>query len=157
MLSARQAVPPTVEANPRLALVSGTVPDWQAVRRPIDRSDNVLRHRTIRWLATLPAGIRPIRTGLLHPRIVKRIGDLWSQCEYTRLHFQSLLIDRRKGRKGFPPAVRAELEALQNYYFEHLSKLPALLWNAVPVNPPRIPDKAFAPYPETTVIDIVPL
>ena len=157
MLSARQAIPPTAEANPRFALVSGTVSDWQAVRRPVDRSDNVLRHRTIRWLATLPAGIRPIRTGLLHPRIVKRIGDLWSHCEYTRLHFQSLLIDRRKGRKGFSSEVKAELEALQHYYFEHLSRLPALLWNAVPINPPRIPERVFAPHAETAEIDILPL
>ena len=98
-----------------------------------------------------------LRTGRLYPRIVNRIGDLWSQCEYTRLNFQSLLVDRRKGRKGFPSEVKAELEALQHYYFEHLSGLPALLWNAVPVNPPRIPDRAFAPHPDTTEIDILPL
>jgi hypothetical protein len=157
MLPARKAIPPAAEASPRLALVSDTVSDWQAIRRPIDRSDNALHHRTIKWLATLPAGIRPIATGRLYPRIVNRIGDLWSQCEYTRFHFQSLLIDRRKRRKGFPSEVKAELEALQHYYFEHLSGLPALLWNAVPVNPPRIPDRAFAPYPDTTEIDILPL
>ncbi len=137
--------------------MSGTVSDWQATRRPIDPSDNVLHRRTIKWLATLPAGIRPIATGRLYPRIVNRIGDLWSQCEYTRLHFQSLLIDRREGRKGFPSEVKVELEALQHYYFEHLSRLPALLWNAVPVNASRIPDRAFAPLPDTTEIDILPL
>jgi len=157
MLFARKVMVPAAEAPPRLALVPDTVSDWQAVRRPVDPSDNVLHHRTIKWLATLPADIRPIATGRLYPRIVNRIGDLWSQCEYTRLHFQSLLIDRRKGRKGFPSAVRAELEALQNYYFEHLSKLPARLWNAVPINPPRIPDKVFAPHSDTTEIDILPL
>jgi hypothetical protein len=35
--------------------------------------------------------------------------------------------------------------------------LPAILWNAVPVNPPRIPDRIFAPYPDTMEIDILPL
>jgi len=104
----------------------------------------------------LPADVRPIATGRLYPHIVNRISDLWSQCEYTRLHFQSLLIDRRKGRDVFPPEVKAELESLQRYYFEHISKLPALLWNAVPVNPPRIPDRVFAPHPDTE-IDILPL
>jgi len=104
----------------------------------------------------LPADVRPIATGRLYPHIVNRISDLWSQCEYTRLHFQSLLIDRRKGRDVFAPEVKAELESLQQYYFERLSKLPALLWNAVPVNPPRIPDRVFAPHPDTE-IDILPL
>ena len=111
----------------------------------------------MKWLVTLPVDIRPIATGRRYPRIVNRISDLWSQCEYTRLHFQSLLIDRRKGRKGFPPEVKAELEALQRYYFEHISRMPALLWNAVPINPPRIPNRAFAPGLETTEIDILPL
>jgi len=157
MLSARQVIPPAAEASPRLALVSDAAADLQAVRRLIDPRDNALHHRTIKWLVTLPAGIRPIETGRRYPRIVNRVGDLWSQCEYTRLYFQSLLIDRRKARKGFPPEVKAELEALQRYYFEHISRLPALLWNAVPINPPRIPDRAFAPNPDTTEIDILPL
>ena len=156
MPSVRKAIPPAAEASPRLALVSDKVSDW-ARRRPTIPTDNVLRHRTIKWLATLPASIRPIATGRLYARIVNRIGDLWSQCEYTRLHFQSLLIDRREGRKGFPSEVKAELEALQHYYFEHLSGLPALLWNAVPVNPPRIPNRVFAPHPDTAEIDILPL
>ena len=158
MLSVRKAIP-SAAASPRLALVmdTDTDSDWRAMRRPINPGDDDLHHRTIKWLAMLPAGMRPLATGRLYPRIVNRIGELWSHCEYTRLHFQSLLIDRRKGRKGFPSAVRAELEALQNYYFEHLSKLPARLWNAVPINPPRIPDKVFAPHSDTTEIDILPL
>ena len=96
-------------------------------------------------------------TARQYPRIVNRLDDLWSQCEYTRFYFHSLLIDRRKGRKGFPPEVRRELEALQHYYFEHLSGLPAILWDAVPVFPPRIPKRAFAPLADTTEIDILPL
>lgn len=157
MLPARQALPPAAEASPRLALVSDAVADLQALRHPVDARDNVLHHRTIKWLVALPVGLRPIATGRRFPRIVNRICDLWSQCEYTRLYFQSLLIDRRTGRRGFPSEVKAELEALQRYYFEHMSRLPALLWNAVPINPPRIPDRAFPPNPETTEIDILPL
>jgi len=157
MLPARDALPPAAEASPRLALVSDSVSDWQAARRAVDPGDDVLQYRTIKWLATLPSGLRPIATGRLYPRIVNRIGDLWSHCEYTRLHFQTLLIDRRKGRGGFPSEVKAELEALQRYYFEHLSRLPALLWNAVPVNPPRIPDKAFPPLPDRMEIEVLPV
>ena len=157
MLSVRKAIPPAAEASPRLALVSDTISDWRPMRRPINPSDNILRHRTIKWLATLPASLRPLGTGRLYPRIVNRIGDLWSQCEYTRLHFQSLLIDRREDRKGFPSEVKAELEALQHHYFEHLSRLPALLWNAVPAYPPRIPNRVFASHMDSVEIDILPL
>ena len=127
------------------------------MRRAINVHDSQLYDRTFKWLAALPADVRPMATGRQYPRIVNRLGDLWGHCEFTRLHFQSLLLDRRKGRKGFPPEVREELEALQHYYFEHLSRLPAILWNAVPVFPPRIPNRAFAPLADTTEIDILPL
>jgi len=143
--------------RPRLTLEPGPVSDWRDVRGADDTNDNVLHERTFKWLTTLPSDVRPMTTARQYPRIVNRIDDLWAQCEYTRLHFQSLLIDRRKGRKGFPPEVREELEALQHYYFEHLSRLPAILWNAVPVFPPRIPNRAFAPLADTTEIDILPL
>jgi len=164
MLLARKTVRPAAEANPKaaessptLTLEPGTVSDWRAVRRANDANDDVLQERTFKWLATLPADVRPMATARQYPRVVNRIDDLWAQCEYTRLYFQSLLIDRRKGRKGFPPEVRRELEVLQHYYFEHLSGLPAILWNAVPVFPPRIPNRAFAPHADTTEIDILPL
>ena len=160
MSLARKTVLPASEVSPRLTLAPGTISDWRAVRRGVDAhdaNDDVLHDRTIKWLATLPADVRPIVTGQWAPRIVNRIGDLWSQCEYTRLHFQSLLVDRRQGRQGFPPEVRREIAALEHYYFEHLSGLPAILWNAVPVHPPWIPDRVFGPRADTTEIDILPL
>jgi hypothetical protein len=53
--------------------------------------------------------------------------------------------------------VKEELEILQNYYFEHLSGLPAILWDAVPVTEPKIPHKVFPPHVSKTEIDILPL
>ena len=146
-----------VETLPAVASEPRTASDWQAMRADSDTEDSVLHDRTFKWLVTLPADLRPVATGRRYPRIVNRIGDLWGHCEYTRLNFQNLLIDRRKGRKGFPPEVKCELEALQRYYFEHLSGLPAILWNAVPLKPPRIPDRVFAPHANTTEIEIRPL
>ena len=164
MILARKAVRPAAEVSPwtaeaalRLAPETGTISDWQAVRRRNDANDNVLHDRAFKWLAALPADMRAMATARQFPRIVNRIADLWGHCEYTRLYFQSLLIDRRKGRKGFPPEVRKELEALQHYYFEHLSALPAILWNAVPVNPRPIPDSVFPLHAHKTEIDILPL
>jgi len=96
-------------------------------------------------------------TARQYSRIVNRIGDLWGNCEYTRLYLQSLLLDRRGGRKGLPPNVRQEIEVLQQYYFEHLSGLPALLWNAIPLAVPTIPEKAFPPIMHRNEIEIQPL
>ena len=157
MSLARKSVLAAVEEKPEALRRPGTVSDGPAARRAVEADDNVLRERAVKWLAALPADLRPMATARHYPRIVNRMDELWSQCEYTRLHFQSLLVDRREGRKGFPLEVRRELEALQNYYFEHLSGLPAILWNAVPVYPPLIPNRTFAPRVDTSEIDILPL
>lgn len=127
---------------------------WHAVREPPHADDVDLHDRTFKWLATLPPELRPMATGRAYPRLVNRLSDLWPNCEYTRLYFQSLLIDRREGRRGFPLAVRQELEALQHHYFIHHSGLPAILWNAVPVRPPRIPRRVFPRHPDSSEIDI---
>ena len=70
---------------------------------------------------------------------------------------QGLLVDRRGGRAGFPVAVMDEIRTLQQYYFENLSGLPEILWNAVPVSEPKIPDKVFAPMRQGTEIEICAL
>ena len=157
MLRPDTTVPSRLGDPQRLTLEPGTVSDWNALHRAIDVKERLLHKRTFKWLATLPAHVRPMATARQYARIVNRIGDLWAHCEFTRLHFQSLLIDRRPGREGFPSVVRHELEVLQHYYFEHLSGLPAILWDAVPVAEPKIPHKVFAPYVHKGEIDILPL
>jgi hypothetical protein len=142
---------------PPLAALDGAgTPDWRA-RRAAPDADEGLHERTFKWLACIPADLRPMATARRFPRIANRVAELWGHCEYSRLHFQSLLIDRRPGRRGFPPEVRRELEALQRYYFEALSALPAVLWNAVPVQPPRIPHRVFPWRPQAAAIEILPL
>jgi hypothetical protein len=135
----------------------GAAMQWDALRQPPRAEDLDLRDRTFKWIATLPREVRPIETGQTYPRIVNRICDLWPSCEYTRLYFQSLLIDRRAGRRGFPLAVRQELEALQQYYFVNHSGLPAILWNAVPQRQPKIPRRVLARHADSDEIDIPPL
>jgi len=156
-LPAAEVSPRCARVKPKLTLQPCAASDGQAARRVSQPNNNVLQERTVKWLAALPADVRPTATAQQYPRIINRIDDLWGRCEYTRLHFQSLLIDRRKGRKGFPPGVRRELEALQHYYFEYLSGMPAILWNAVPVYAPRIPNRAFEPHADTTEIEIPPV
>jgi hypothetical protein len=157
MLRPNTRIPSSAADAQGLSLEPSAVSDWHALRRAVNVKESLLRRRTFKWLATLPAHVRPMATARQYARIVNRISDLWSHCEFTRLYFQSLLIDRRQGREGFPSVVKYELEVLQDYYFEHLSGLPAILWDAVPVAEPKIPHKVFAPYVHKGEIDILPL
>lgn len=127
-----------------------------AARRAILAYDP-LQERTFKWLATLPAEVRPMATARQYPRIANRIGELWGNCEYSRLYMQGLLKDRRSGRKGFPAEITLELAALQTYYFENLSGLPAVLWDAVPIHEPRFPHKAPANVTSNLEIELLPL
>jgi hypothetical protein len=131
-------------------------PGVHAARRAILAYDP-LQERTFKWLATLPAEVRPMATARQYPRIANRIGELWGNCEYSRLYMQGLLKDRRSGRKGFPAEIKAELAVLQTYYFENLSGLPAVLWDAVPLHEPRIPHKAPAIATNNAEIELLPL
>ena len=157
MLRANASVPSTAIEPQGLSFEPSAISDRDASRGAANVKESRLRTRTFKWLATLPAHVRPMTTARQYARIANRIGDLWPHCEFTRLYFQSLLIDRRPGREGFPSAVRYELEVLQDFYFEHLSGLPAILWDAVPVAEPKIPHKVFAPYVHQAEIDILPL
>jgi hypothetical protein len=135
---------------------SDMVAGWKMVRQ-VFAGETTLQERTFKWLATLPVTIRPMAAARRFPRIVNRIGDLWGHCEHTRLYLQSLLNDRRSDRNGFPAEIRLELENLQKYYFENLSGLPAVLWNAVPIKEPNIPKKVFASAARNAEIEILPL
>jgi len=126
----------------------------RTARRDDNANDDVLHERAFKWLAGLPVEMRPTLAARSCPGVVNRIADLWGNCEYTRLHFQGLLIPR-DGRERFPAEVRRELEVLQHYYFEHLSALPAILWNAVPLSARRIPEGVFPLQARNAEIDIV--
>jgi hypothetical protein len=155
MLRPSASLPSTAIEPQGLSLEPSAVSDRNGLRGAVNVKESRLRTRTFKWLATLPSHVRPMATARQYARIANRIGDLWPHCEFTRLYFQSLLIDRRPGREGFPSVVRYELEVLQDYYFEHLSGLPALLWDAVPVAERKIPHKVFAPYVHKAEIDIL--
>lgn len=156
MLNSYEDIAPGEAVDPTFTGTPDTTTGWNAVRQ-VFLQDTPLHERTFKWLATLPPTIRPMATARRYPRIVNRIGDLWSHCEYTRLFLQSLLNDRRGGRRGFPGEIRKELEAVQQYYFEHLSGLPKVLWNAVPLTEHKIPRIVFAPIPRNTAIEILPV
>ena len=66
-----------------------------------------------RWLDELPPALRPTHLCARYARIANRLALCWPDAKLTQQVFESLLVDRRGGRKGFPPPVRAELLALR--------------------------------------------
>ena len=104
MFPARQAVPPCCRSEPKaLPSVSDAVSDVHALRRPIDPRDNVLHHRTIKWLVTLPVSIRPIATGRLYH--AHRQPD-WRSVVAVQIHAAPLSrafsSTGTQGPQGFP-------------------------------------------------------
>lgn len=88
---------------------------WIGQRRPTQPSDRALSGQTIQWLLELPAAMRPKTLVDRFPRIANRLADSWPQRAEFRTLLEDLLVDRRGRRRGFPPEVAAELEALREF------------------------------------------
>ncbi len=52
------------------------------------------------------------------PRIANSIAQLWRRVARCEEYLDSLVVDQRGDRSGFPPNVAQELTALRNYYAE---------------------------------------
>ena len=90
----------------------------------------ILLEATNTWLAELPYAVRPIELASRFPRIANSIAELWRRVARCEEYLDSLLVDQRGARRGFPPAVAHELGALRAYYAElHPSKQSA--WDMV--------------------------
>jgi hypothetical protein len=68
------------------------------------------------WVRTLPARLRPLQLCNAFPRVANRIAGAWGDTGITDGVFNELLLDRRGGRKGFPPAIAAEILRLHAYH-----------------------------------------
>ena len=68
------------------------------------------------WLAALPQDVRPMELARQFPRIANRLRHLWKQVARCEAYLDDLLVSRRGTRKGFPPEITQELEALREYY-----------------------------------------
>jgi hypothetical protein len=95
------------------ALIS---PDyWQKVRRPLQPSDRALTGRSMKWLIDLPEEVRPQVTMQRYPRVINALTEVWNDADARDDAFDSLLNDKRKGRRGFPIDVERELSTLCLY------------------------------------------
>lgn len=71
-----------------------------------------------RWLAALPANVRPRALAHAFPRLANRLAAAWDDGPGLSLVFADLLIDQRGHRQGFPPAVKADLYRLWRHWHD---------------------------------------
>jgi len=76
-----------------------------------------LRTATLQWILKLPPHVQPRHLQVRYPRIANRLAAEWDHIAVCETYFESLLTDKRGGRKGFPLAVAQEIAGLRDYYF----------------------------------------
>jgi hypothetical protein len=70
---------------------------------------------TQKWLEALPRRVQPHFLCDYYPRIANSLAAMWEDTEGLRAYFDELFIDRRGGRRGFPPEVLNDLRVLRYY------------------------------------------
>ena len=78
----------------------------------------VLLDATVAWMAELPYTVRPTELARQFPRIANSIAELWRRVARCEQYLDSMVVDERGNRKGFPPAVALEIAALRAHYAE---------------------------------------
>jgi hypothetical protein len=71
---------------------------------------------TATWMENLPHEVRPHALYSRMPRIANAVAALWAHPDATQGFLDSLLVDRRGGRKGFAEDILNDLQKLQAYY-----------------------------------------
>jgi len=87
-------------------------PNWDSRRRPPQPTDHAIHGRTVDWILELAPNARPDRLAAAIPRIANALAERWSNPEAAAEYVSDLLIDRRGGRRGFPPEIKKELVML---------------------------------------------
>lgn len=69
---------------------------------------------TARWIGSLPVEFQPKTISEAFPRIANVLAALWTRRDALD-YLNELLVDKRRGRQGFPMKVSGELHALRAY------------------------------------------
>ena len=70
---------------------------------------------TAKWAAGIPAEVQPLALIQTFPRIANTLARLWHDNIGLQNYLDDLLVDRRGGRRGFPPEIHSELLILRAY------------------------------------------
>ena len=101
-------------------------------RQPQSPYDRALNRSAVNWLHELPADVRPRETTLRFPRILNRLARYWDSPRMVDEIFADLLVDRRVGRKGFPPVILEEIRVLYGHFKGLHPERTSDLWDSVP-------------------------
>jgi hypothetical protein len=81
----------------------------------ISGGQELLGLHATRLLGRLPAEMRLVALRGEYPRILNHIAALWDEPRELERYFDSLMMDSRGGRRGFPFRVIAEIAELRSY------------------------------------------
>lgn len=91
------------------------------LRTPMRPEDLVLSPAGDAWLLSLSRRVRPLELARQFPRIVNRFALVWPDPVLTEAYFDSLLVDRRGGRRGFPREVLTDILRMHEYFVQRQS------------------------------------
>jgi hypothetical protein len=103
--------PARVERNSTETAPAG---DWTGHRKASPAAAPL--KTTAAWMENLPAEVQPHAIYDRMPRIVNVVAVLWSRPDAAKAYLDSLLVDRRGGRKGFAKDILDDIHKLQAYY-----------------------------------------
>lgn len=86
---------------------------WQRLREQPRPQDQVLSPLARTWCQALSQRHRPDQLCAQFPRIANRLALCWDDPVLASRLLDSLVMDRRRNRAGFPPGVSQELMQLR--------------------------------------------
>jgi hypothetical protein len=87
---------------------------WKLVRSPANPRDSRLSDLAFTWMKKLPEPLQPLALCRQYPRIANRLALCWDDPVLTTRVFAQLMDSQRPNRRGFPPEVQRELQALRD-------------------------------------------
>ena len=85
---------------------------WKFKREAPRQLDSKLTSLAVEWASAMPLADRPSQLCRQYPRIANRLALTWQDGLLTKRVLDSLTLDKRGGRRGFPKEVAAELAKL---------------------------------------------
>jgi hypothetical protein len=112
---ARRALDELPAGLAEVQMLTAGASNWEARRRKPLPSDRALTGAAMDWVVSLPPALRPHSACEQFPRVVNAIAASWSDVSFCVQVIDHMIHDYRGGRRGFPPSVRGELQALYDH------------------------------------------
>ena len=115
--------------KPKLDLIhiDTTKVDTAAQRLP-NQGAVKLDENAYRWIMQIPEATRPIVLAQQFPRVLNHIIELWKRPLKCDDYLESLVIDQRGTRQGFPEDVTEELAKLKEFFELHYAHTYRTVW-----------------------------